>query len=115
MESDRRQTYEAIAAVVKKGAASNVSLSRKDADIPDYIMAPASKGEKVSQFTKDLTEIYRDPDKLVLLAKLIKSKLDLKDIETSIKTTTVRETKKNLISGAKTFSSSGKRSVADFL
>lgn len=117
-EQQRAQTYKMLNEVVKKGAAAKIQLSKKDTVIPEYIMAPASKGENVSQFTKDLSAIYSDPEKLVLLAKLVRSGLDMSDIKTHIESDATRKARKSLFTEKETkstFGGGGKKSIADYL
>ncbi len=82
-----RENRDKIADLLSKSESiSSLPISKEDIkDLPDYITAPAydntSNGTTISEFQKDLFEALKDQEKLVTLAKLLKSGFDFSSIE----------------------------------
>lgn len=55
-----------------------------------------SDTRSVTNFQKKLAETFQDPQKMVLLAKLLESDFDMSDFEKQVKTKTTRKVKSNL-------------------
>jgi len=111
---NRKNTYKALQDIVRSGKASNVKLGKSDTSLPDYVLAPASKGEKVSQFAKDLQEVYRDPEKLMLLAKLVREDLELSNLKNAVITSKTRKARKSLTTRRSETDTGEKKRLADF-
>lgn len=115
-EEQRRETFRLLNEVVQSGTAGTLKLGRKDKDLPNYILAPAEKGGNISQFAMDMRKVYSDPSKLAILAKLVRSDFDLKDLEVQAETKIARGAKRSL-QGRKSTTEfgGGKRSLAELL
>lgn len=72
-------------------------FNKKDSEeLPDYISNPTIKledGRQITPFYRDLYESFKDKEKLVLLAKLIKNGFDFSDIKKEVSTKQTREIK----------------------
>ena len=72
-------------------------LNKKDSqELPDYISNPTIKlqdGRQITPFYRDLFESFKDKEKLVLLAKLVKNEFDFSDIKKEVATKQTREIK----------------------
>lgn len=79
---------------------NNLKFTKKDAkELPDYIgeaSVTLEDGRKITPFYRDLFESMKDKDKLVVIAKLVKSNLDLKDIETAVATKQAQKVKSDI-------------------
>ena len=87
----------------------------------DFIYKPAIKTGKTSyitEFQKKLSEAFADKEKLLIIAKLLKSDFDTKDLVDKAKKEVTKEVKKSLsrISQDKNLSNSNKaiKSIADY-
>lgn len=81
-----------------------VKITKKDKIVLfDYMMKPTIKtesGRYVTEFQKDLAEIYSDKKMLIGFAKVVKEKLNIEDLEAKTQVTkeikkTLRKTKEN--------------------
>lgn len=79
---------------------NNLKFNRNDSrDLPDYISNPSVEledGRRVSSFHKDIFEAIKDPEKVLVMAKLLRNNFDFKDIETSVATEKTREFKNEI-------------------
>lgn len=95
---------------------SKLRLDKKEKElIKDYIFKPNKKRENntyVSKFTEDLQEIFKDPEKLVTLAKLMRTNFNLDVLTKELETKIVNETKEKINKYTKPKET--KTSLADF-
>jgi len=73
-----------------------IELSEKEkAELKEYILKPAGKKDNgyIPQFTKDLQEVFKNPEQLIVLAKLLREGLDLTFLEKKLNTEVVNKTK----------------------
>lgn len=112
-----------LKSVTDSGEVLGVPLNGDDKKtLGDYITKPTKtlNGRKVPQWQYDLNEALKDEKKLVVLAKLLKSKFDLGFIKTKAKTETsnqVRRSLENLQKGGKgtqSVATSTRKSLADY-
>ena len=90
-------------------------------ELVDFITKPTIKVDKskyVSGFSKAINEVTNDPQKLILLAKLLKNDFDISDVIKQTETKEVKKLKNNIqrakkSSPPKTYSSN-RKSLADF-
>lgn len=79
---------------------NNLKFSKQDIkELPDYISTAnvtLEDGRKISPFYRDLFEYVKDPEKVLVIAKLIKGGLDFKDIEKNVITKQTKEVKQDL-------------------
>jgi len=77
-----------------------LAISRKEAkELPNYISDTTIKledGRKITPFYRDLFESLKDKDKLIAIAKLVKSDFDFSDFKKNIVTKQTKELKKDL-------------------
>lgn len=77
-----------------------LTISRKEAkELPNYISDTTvvmEDGRKITPFYRDLFEALRDKDKIIAIAKLVRSDFDFSDVKKSIVTKQTRELKKDL-------------------
>ena len=79
---------------------SGVKITTKDkTTLYNFLTKKAHKvsdKKSVTGFQKGLSEVFQDPTKMILLAKLISSDFDLSDFEKATKTKQTRKVKTNL-------------------
>ena len=77
-----------------------LSINKKDAEeLPDYISNTTVKlqdGRQITPFYRDLFEAFKDKEKVVILAKLVKNGFDFGDIKKEVSTKQAREIKNEL-------------------
>lgn len=77
-----------------------LSVNKKDvSELPDYISTTSVKlqdGRQITPFYRDLFEAFKDKEKVVILAKLIKNGFDFSDIKKEVSTRQTREIKNDL-------------------
>ena len=77
-----------------------LSINKKDAEeLPDYISNTTVKlqdGRQITPFYRDLFEAFKDKEKVVILAKLVKNGFDFGDIKKEVSTRQAREIKNEL-------------------
>jgi ElaB/YqjD/DUF883 family membrane-anchored ribosome-binding protein len=76
------------------------ALTPKDKkDLHPYMTKAAVKvgnNQFLTQFQNDLQNVFKDKEKMILLAKIISSDFDVKDIKAKAKTEVIKETKQKL-------------------
>jgi len=85
-------------------------------DLKKYIFKPNKKKDGnvyISKFSEDLQNIFKEPEKLIILAKIMKSGFDLNDIVKDIETKITKDTKKKINTYTKPKTNVNK-SLADF-
>lgn len=129
-EDDTKAFNDDLSSVLAKTENVGVfSITKTDQkDLGNYITKPAVKvgtNRYVPQFQNDIAKIFRaetpeDKQKLILLAKLVKSNFDTTDVKTEVKTKVTKEIQtklKDAKKGVKTASSGAggsKKSLSDF-
>jgi len=82
-----------------------LSVNKKDvSELPDYISNTSVKlqdGRQITPFYRDLFEAFKDKEKVVILAKLVKNGFDFGDIKKEVSTRQTREIKNDLQRQAK--------------
>ena len=77
-----------------------LSINKKDVEeLPDYISNTTVKlqdGRQITPFYRDLFEAFKDKEKVVILAKLVKNGFDFGDIKKEVSTKQAREIKNEL-------------------
>lgn len=77
-----------------------LSVNKKDvSELPDYISNTSIKlqdGRQITPFYRDLFEAFKDKEKVVILAKLVKNGFDFGDIKKEVSTKQTREIKNDL-------------------
>lgn len=86
--------------VSEVGQVNNIKFSRQDIrELPDYITSATEKmedGRVTAPFYKELSEALKDKDKLLLMAKIVKSGFNFKDIEKTAATRVAQGVKKDI-------------------
>ncbi len=104
-EKAAKEFREKISATLDKAEViSKVKITKEDKKtLVDKILTPTVKqGDRyVSSFSSKMNAIMKDPEKLLLLAKLVENDFDLSDIETSIETKVVSKARTSLIESKK--------------
>ena len=76
------------------------TINKKDAaELPDYISNTTVKlqdGRQITPFYRDLFETFKDKEKVVILAKLVKNGFDFSDIKKEVSTRQTKEIKNDL-------------------
>lgn len=79
---------------------NGLKFTRQDArELPDYITSATETledGRTLTPFYKDLGEALKDKNKVLLMAKLLKSGFDFKDIEKAAATKVAKDVKTNI-------------------
>lgn len=78
---------------------NGLKFSRQDArELPDYITNATEQvnGKQTTPFYKELSEALKDKDKVLVMAKLLKSNFSFKDIEKAAATKVAKEVKNNI-------------------
>ena len=77
-----------------------LKITKQDVkELPEYISSPTVKledGRQITPFYKDLFEAIKDPNKVAILAKLVKNDFDFKDIKAKAATETTIKVKEDL-------------------
>lgn len=72
---------------------------KETTELPDYVAVPnikTSNGQVITGFQKDLFEAMKDKDKVVLMAKLLRSDFDFSSFEKNIKSEQTKNLKENI-------------------
>ena len=82
------------------GEINGLKFTRQDTkELPDYITSATETledGRQISPFYKELGEALRDKDKILVVAKLLKSNFNFKDIEKAATTKVTQNVKQNI-------------------
>lgn len=76
-----------------------IRINKKDIEeIPDYLFSPTIKTNDgyITQFNKDMQDIISDPEKVILLAKFMKSGFKLDELVKQIKTEVLKDTRNKI-------------------
>lgn len=123
-ENARKAFVEKLGSTLKeKDDVNGIPINKKDKEeLVGYITKPVIKiapNRFITQFQNDLREATGDHETLLILAKLIKSKFDLKDIKVNEKTKVVKDLKDKLDNSKQGFKqtnsgSSRNKSLTDY-
>lgn len=89
--------------------------AKEKKELPSYIADKNIKlegGGRISEFQKGLLESLKDPEKLTLIAKLVKNDFDFTEIVNRSKTEVTKKVKENVRRGSKT--STETKSILDY-
>jgi len=100
-EDNRKQLITDLKKVIDNNTEiKDWALTPKDKkDLHPYMTKAAVKvgnNQFLTQFQNDLQNVFKDKEKMILLAKIISSDFDVKDIKAKAKTEVIKETKQRL-------------------
>jgi hypothetical protein len=82
------------------GAIKDWNITQKDKkELHGYMTKPAVKvgpNQFLTQFQNDLQGVFKDKEKMILLAKIISSDFDATDLKEKAKTEVIRETRQKI-------------------
>jgi hypothetical protein len=118
----KEQLKEVVEVLSSNKEIKNFKITSEDkATLANFIYKPTvktGKNQYISEFQKKLTEAFADKEKLILIAKLLKSDFNTTDLVEKGKKELTKEVKKSLsrLSQGKDLSTSntGKKSLADY-
>lgn len=100
LKESRREYKRLVSQITDKGEARGFKLSRKDKnEIPSYVADETVKlqdGRMTTQMQHDIAQSMRDPEKVALLAKILKSDFDFSIFERKAKTEVVNKERESI-------------------